>query len=319
MSAPHPTPPHLGDDRNFRTFIETIDEIVLIASRQGRIVYTNPATTRILGFTPAELLDMAVPDIHPEWCREEAVAILGEMLDGRRQSCPLPLRGKDGRIVPVETRVWFGRWSGQDCIFGLCKNLSAQQEALEKFEKVFRVNPAPMALSDGETRRFLEINAAYSRVLGWEPDDVVGRTVFDLDMAVDPEAFRQAGGMMSRYGVIRDVPLQVRSKDGKVHDGLFSGEVIRGQGRTYLLTVMVDVTAQRKAEFEREQVIRELRSALDQIEALQRILPICAHCKKIRDDQGYWQQVEAYVSSHTGARFSHGICPDCREEHFGDL
>ena len=74
-----------------------------------------------------------------------------------------------------------------------------------------------------------------------------------------------------------------------------------------------------KAEFEREQVIRELRSALDQIEALQRILPICAHCKKIRDDQGYWQQVEAYVSSHTGARFSHGICPDCREEHFGDL
>jgi phosphoserine phosphatase RsbU/P len=57
--------------------------------------------------------------------------------------------------------------------------------------------------------------------------------------------------------------------------------------------------------------IEELRQALDQIKTLRGILPICASCKKIRDDQGYWNQVEVYVREHTEAEFSHGICPEC--------
>jgi DNA-binding response OmpR family regulator len=57
--------------------------------------------------------------------------------------------------------------------------------------------------------------------------------------------------------------------------------------------------------------VEELRRALDQIKTLRGIVPICASCKKIRDDQGYWSQVEVYVRDHTEAQFSHGICPDC--------
>jgi DNA-binding response OmpR family regulator len=57
--------------------------------------------------------------------------------------------------------------------------------------------------------------------------------------------------------------------------------------------------------------IEELRQALDQIKTLRGIVPICMHCKKIRDDQGYWNQLELYVSDHTEAEFSHGICPEC--------
>ncbi len=62
--------------------------------------------------------------------------------------------------------------------------------------------------------------------------------------------------------------------------------------------------------------VRELRQALNHIKTLQGILPICAHCKKIRDDQGYWSQVEAYVSEHSAAQFSHSICPDCMRKHY---
>jgi YesN/AraC family two-component response regulator len=64
--------------------------------------------------------------------------------------------------------------------------------------------------------------------------------------------------------------------------------------------------------------VRELREALDHIKTLQGILPICMFCKKIRDDKGYWDQVEAYVSRHSGAQFSHSICPDCMKEHYPD-
>ena len=63
----------------------------------------------------------------------------------------------------------------------------------------------------------------------------------------------------------------------------------------------------------------ELSKALDKVKALSGMLPICAGCKKIRDDKGFWSQVEAYVSLHTEAQFSHGVCPDCQEEHYPDL
>lgn len=60
--------------------------------------------------------------------------------------------------------------------------------------------------------------------------------------------------------------------------------------------------------------VRQLEAALTQIKQLQGLLPICMYCKKIRDDHNYWQQVEAYLASHTAAQFSHGICPDCFEQ-----
>jgi len=61
--------------------------------------------------------------------------------------------------------------------------------------------------------------------------------------------------------------------------------------------------------------IAELQAALAQIKTLQGILPICMYCKKIRDDKQYWQQVESYVSTHTEAQFSHGVCPDCYKKY----
>ena len=59
--------------------------------------------------------------------------------------------------------------------------------------------------------------------------------------------------------------------------------------------------------------VRKLEGALAKVKQLHGLLPICAYCKKIRDDHNYWQQVEAYISSHSEAQFTHGICPDCHE------
>ncbi len=65
--------------------------------------------------------------------------------------------------------------------------------------------------------------------------------------------------------------------------------------------------------------VRKLRDAAQHIHVLQEILPICSICKKIRDDHGYWNQVEAYLADHVGTSFSHGICPDCMREHYPGL
>jgi YesN/AraC family two-component response regulator len=68
---------------------------------------------------------------------------------------------------------------------------------------------------------------------------------------------------------------------------------------------------------EREQLIGELQEALAKVKLLSGMLPICASCKKIRDDQGYWKQIEVYIQSHSEAEFTHGICPDCAQRFYG--
>jgi AmiR/NasT family two-component response regulator len=60
----------------------------------------------------------------------------------------------------------------------------------------------------------------------------------------------------------------------------------------------------------------ELQTALDNVKVLKGLIPICAGCKKVRDDRGFWQQVERYISEHSDAKFSHGLCPECVKEYF---
>lgn len=73
------------------------------------------------------------------------------------------------------------------------------------------------------------------------------------------------------------------------------------------------------AERERDQLIEKLKKALAEIKTLNTLLPICANCKKIRDDNGYWEKIEVYITEHTDSEFTHGICPECMKKLYGDL
>lgn len=73
------------------------------------------------------------------------------------------------------------------------------------------------------------------------------------------------------------------------------------------------------AEAQREKTIADLNEALSQVKKLSGLLPICLHCKKIRDDRGYWNRIEAYIQSHSDAKFSHSICRECAEKLYPDM
>ncbi len=80
-----------------------------------------------------------------------------------------------------------------------------------------------------------------------------------------------------------------------------------------------EIKRREQAEKELDKVIERLKKTLSEVKTLQGLLPICAHCKKIRDDQGYWNQIEAYLQKKSGAKLSHGICPECAEKYYGHL
>jgi len=80
----------------------------------------------------------------------------------------------------------------------------------------------------------------------------------------------------------------------------------------------VTVKARINTHIKLSTTMQELETALKEVKRLNGLLPICARCKKIRDDKGYWNQVEMYLEEYSEARFSHGMCPDCSEVLYGD-
>jgi len=306
-------------EKNFRTFVETIDDIVLVSKLDGSIIYSNPSASSKLGFNQNELCKKKLIELHPPYLQKEAAKIVSEMISGNQDVCPLPVLGKNGNLIPVETHVWFGKWNGEECVFGLSKDLSREQEAFQKFDRIFRMNPALMAVSELSNQTFTDVNDAFLQTLGYSKEEIIGKSLSDLNVVANIKEQKQASKMLYEYGQIREIEMQVRTKQGDIRYGLFSGDIIENQGIKYSLTVMVDITERRQAEIELKKSIQELRIALSEIKTLRGIVPICANCKNIRDDTGYWGQVEAYVSKYTEAQFSHSICPECIPKLYPNL
>ena len=80
-----------------------------------------------------------------------------------------------------------------------------------------------------------------------------------------------------------------------------------------------DITLRKNAELENQCLVKKLSEALANLKVLRGLLPICVSCKKIRDDKGYWNQLEVYIGNHTEANFSHSLCPDCAKKLYPDI
>jgi len=250
-----------NSEENFRSFFETMDDLIMVGDASGKIMYANAAVTRKLGYDSDEIRKMHILDFHPPEVRDEAEAFFTAMLKGERRACPLTLAHKSGTHVPVETRVWFGKWNDLDCVFGISKDLTAEQEAQERFERLFRGNPSLMALTSLPDRRFVEVNDAFLKSLGYDRADVIGRNVNELWIFAEPEKKVEIARKLESKGRITDLEIQIRRKDGMPLDVLFSGETILNNGREYFLTVMVDITERKQAEQELLETNRQLEEA----------------------------------------------------------
>jgi PAS domain S-box-containing protein len=107
--------------------------------------------------------------------------------------------------------------------------------------------------------------------------------------------------------------------NGEVSDVEVHTSPIAFKGQKILFNIIHDITERKLVEKTLEEERRRLQKTLGEVRTLRGIVPICAHCKKIRDDKGYWSQVEKYISEHTEAEFSHGICPECVEKFYPEI
>jgi PAS domain S-box-containing protein len=156
---------------------------------------------------------------------------------------------------------------------------------------------------------FKRLNPAWEKTLGFTRAELLAAPFIEFVHPDDRERTLAQNGSVRGGGHALRFENRYRCKDGSYRWLLWNAAPDFEHRVIY--SVARDVTERRQAEAERERLLQELQSALAEVKSLQEILPICSYCKKIRNDGDYWETVEAYISAHTHAKFSHSICPSC--------
>ena len=168
--------------------------------------------------------------------------------------------------------------------------------------------------------RYAQANPALVKILGYESLDSFKR-VHIADHYESPEDRKFIMEEIMKKGILKNREFRLRKKDGTPLWASVTGKAHYDEHGNILWVdgIIEDITEHKRMEEEREKLIQALQEALNNIKTLSGLLPICASCKKVRDDQGYWTQIEAYISDHSEAEFTHGLCPDCAKKYYDEL
>jgi PAS domain S-box-containing protein len=331
MIAGVPPTPVQEEDARFRLLAEQSSDLLSRHSPEGVYRYASPAVHSLLGYTPEELIGRPVFELfHPE--ELEAAQALHEAIHQTNGVVTLThrVRGKDGEYVWLEcnTRAMRDPHTGEVVeIHAVARDITARREAetrLRESEDRFRTllgNLDAGVVVHGPTGEIELANQAACTFLGLSEAELLGRRPLPTEWRAVHEDFspfpldQQPAAVAARTGrAVRDVVIGVWRPQREDLVWLLANATPRLGDDGELRQVIVcfsDLTARRSAELERERLITDLQDALTRIKTLRGLLPICAGCKKIRDDHGYWKQLEVYLKAHTEAEFSHSLCPEC--------
>ncbi len=313
---------------HYRDLLSAIEARHLIYTHDanGNFTYLSSLVGAILGYSPEEFMThfsrfMTDHPANAEAVKRTALSMRGEQQpayevqifhkNGERrwfEVVETPLRGPDGTIVAVHG-------IGLDCT-----DRKRSEELLIESETRFRniFESAPIGMHMYELRAdgrlvFICANPAADRILGVDNSAFIGKTI--------EEAFPPLAGteIPDRYREAASAGTSWRSDNVQYENGLIRGayEVAAFQTSPgIMVAAFMDITERRRREEELGRLNAELREASEKVRVLKGLLPICSYCKRIRDDNGNWEQIEWYIKTRSQAEFSHGICPECMKKRF---
>ena len=211
----------------------------------------------------------------------------------------------------------------------LSRRISEQEQALRAMEKrearltdevawlrlLFRESRDAIVVLDLKGGVF-DANPRFADMLGYSMEEIRTLHVWEWDALETKERILEMIHEVDAAG--HHFVTQHRRKDGTIIHVELSNNGATYRGQKLILCICRDITERKRAEREREELIRKLQESLTEIKTLRGILPVCCFCKKVRDDEGYWEQVDVYIKKHLDADVSHSICPECLRKHYPD-
>lgn len=318
----------IGDKTGYETALKSLllDEVrdsVVVHDRDGHIIYGNRTAYTDLGYTRDEYLRLNLRDILEE---DDGAVFEGRLMEraaGGSKCVESVCRRKDGSRFPVEVNSILVSIEGEDYMLSVARDISWRKKAegeLKRLMAAIEQSASIVVITDLEAN-ITYVNRAFTLATGYGRDEVMGRNPRLLKSGRLPDSeYQRLWRTLTEGGEWRG-EFYNRRKNGSFYWEYAVITAVRDEaGRPIsYLAVKEDITLRRALEEEREAIIAELQEALDNVKTLKSLIPVCASCKKIRNDQGYWQQVDVYLKEHAGVDVSHGLCLECAQKLYPDF
>jgi PAS domain S-box-containing protein len=193
------------------------------------------------------------------------------------------------------------------------------RESEERYRVLFEESTPGILITDIGTGLFIDANSSFCRMFGYSKEELLQLGIEDihpkdsLDHLMTDIKSQERG----EHPISHSIPCL--RKDGTVFYADIVGTNTIIHERKCLVGFFMDITERKRAEEERDKLVSDLEKTLSEVKTLRGFLPICSNCKKIRDDKGYWNQIESYIRDRSDAEFSHGICPECAKKLYPDM
>ena len=311
-------------EKRFRDLAELLPETVFETDIQGILTFVNRNAFDRFGYTQEDFagglnaLDMIIPDDRGRALANIQIIMKGETIGSNE----FTMRRKDGSTFPSMIHSTAIIHDGKPVgLRGFIVDITERKQAEEvlfqnekKYRTLIETTRTGFVIID-QDGLVLDANQEYVRLTGHHNlSEIVGRSVIEWTADYEKGKNAAALGECFEKGYIRNLEIDYVDSKGSITPVEINATCMESEGVAQILTLCRDITDRKRAEEERERLILELRDALSKIKTLSGLLPICASCKKIRDDQGYWNKIESYIKEHSDVEFSHGICPECVEK-----
>ncbi|HTG01602.1 MAG TPA: PAS domain S-box protein [Nitrospirota bacterium] len=311
--------------------LRSINDAVYVVDRDMRIQYANPAAVRITGYTMEESLGKKCYEI---FCEQSPRCTVGcplmkavhDNIPSLRRDAETRTKGGILRMTQISISPSHDAHWGDGAVL-IINDITELRQAEEKvilknkfLTKVIDALPHPFYVIDASNYRLKLAN--YAACPGSIPKEATchefshqRRKPCRGDQHPCPlKKIRETGQPVM-------VEHTHRYADGSLKEVEVHGyPLFDDKGNLMqMIEYCIDISDRKQAAKERDLLIQDLQHALGEVKALSGLLPICSSCKKIRDDHGYWNDLEQYISKHSEAEFSHSICPDCAQKLYPDL
>jgi sigma-B regulation protein RsbU (phosphoserine phosphatase) len=308
------------------SIIESSEDAIIGKTMDGIITSWNTGAEKMYGYTKEQAINQPISIIIPPDLQYEMIQILEKIRVGQHIDHYETVRvRKDGTKINVSISI-SSMCDGKGILIGassIARDISERKRTDEELRKLSRaVEQSPASIVITDTKGAIEyVNPKFVQITGYSLEEAIGK---------NPRILKSGEKPSKEYKQLWDMINSGNEWHGEFHNKKKNGELYWESAVissitdvqsivTHFLAVKEDITQRKEAEAEREKLIIELQQALADVKTLGGLIPICSSCKKIRDDQGYWNILEAYLMKHSDAKFTHGMCPECMAELYPDF
>lgn len=311
----------IESEKKYRRVFENNLSLYYETSLDGTLLEISPSVEGYLSYTRKELIGTSILSLYADPSRR--YDLVEKLLsEGEIHNEELQIKDKSGAVLSA---LLSAKYIPEESKFvGSMLDLTVRKAAeikLAESEALFRATVN--AMNEGMIIRDMNaqpvfINPKMLELTGYDETSMLEMNFEDLYTEESLPKVLEGFSETLETGRPGVYEVQMNRKGGGTIDILLSGSRLKvGDDSKKTVAIFTDISNIKRLEKEREDIIAQLQEALDSIKTLSGLVPICASCKKIRDDTGYWNQIEHYIEKHSDAQFSHGVCPDCADQIYG--